>query len=133
MKPRRLLIALMAAVLPAVASLACGGDMSGPAPNAAIRAINRADGRVLELFIRDCGAASWGPDRLGQAVIPVGDSVDFSVVGGCHDGRAIVFAAPPPTTDLDTLVEAGIQVATGGLFRWLITAAGDDGPGPDPE
>jgi hypothetical protein len=59
------------------------------ASTASLRTQNSSSESIWYLYVRTCGASSWGNDQLGANTIPVGNS--FTLTGippGCYDFHA---------------------------------------------
>lgn len=80
---RPILPALLALAFAAGPALATGvGDMAGPAVCQQRLAIANEAGRpVQEIFLRNAGATAWGPDRLGDALLRPGQSIELATAG----------------------------------------------------
>lgn len=79
---------IAAAAAFALVFAACGDDSGGTGPSTGdtrLDLTNNSNTSVWLVFIRDCGAASWGNDRLGADIIPPGLGQSFVVTPGCHD------------------------------------------------
>jgi hypothetical protein len=73
----------------------CSSDMvtGGPLiregePTGIIEVANGSGGDINVVLISDCGASTYGLDRLGDASIPPGGSYRFTVSAGCWDVSA---------------------------------------------
>ena len=69
---------------------ACGkSDGTGPSQNGGETALldvtNNTNVSIYFVFVRNCGATSWGNDLLGADVIPAGLGQSFTIPAGCHD------------------------------------------------
>lgn len=120
--------ALALALLLAVAA-GCGGDEGpqGPTDPATIRVDNQFGGPVLEVYLKGCGTAGWGDDRLGtNETIASGATRDFVVEAGCWDLAAEVLAEPPPTSDRRRVEEFDNNVQEGDVETVLLR--GDPSP-----
>ena len=81
------------AVLTACSSLITGGDLirSGEATGT-IEVVNNTGGVLDVVLISECGASTYGLDRMGDTeVIPNGGSRAFTVSAGCWDVDAGAF------------------------------------------
>ena len=76
---------------------ACGSDdNSGPSnptpePGGAttFRMTNGSSISAWYIYVRSCGASSWGTDRLGSGVLSPGESATLQLSAGCYDVHAI--------------------------------------------
>ena len=74
---------------------ACGGDdNSGPATpepsgQTTFRMTNGSTISAWYIYVRSCGASSWGNDRLGSAVLSPGESATLGLSAGCYDVHAV--------------------------------------------
>jgi hypothetical protein len=75
---------------------ACGSDdnngPSNPTPeptgNTTFRMTNGSSISAWYIYVRSCGANSWGIDRLGSEVLSPGESATLHLSAGCYDVRA---------------------------------------------
>ncbi|MGH7541658.1 MAG: hypothetical protein ACRELC_11725 [Gemmatimonadota bacterium] len=125
-RTRALLLALTAFI-----PLAACGDSNGPALEdpGTIRVINMAQGPILFLFFRTCGAGLWGQDRLpdagvGSTIAPQ-DSSSFTVETGCYDLRADLcpVSTDCPVHDTVAVVLPEANVTSLQPFRWEVQPA----------
>jgi hypothetical protein len=110
-------IAAIAALLATTgcASLITGGDLIRPGePTGTIRVSNASSGAINVVLISDCGASTYGLNRLpaGQA-IPRGGSYDFTVSAGCWDGAAGIIGYGE--------TRRRMQIEAGGGVEWTVT------------
>jgi hypothetical protein len=75
---------------------ACGGDDSNngpttpePSGQTTFRMTNGSSISAWYIYVRSCGASSWGTDRLGSAVLSPGESATLGLAAGCYDVHAV--------------------------------------------
>jgi hypothetical protein len=76
---------------------ACGGDDNGsptnptpePSGSTSFRMVNGSTISAWYIYVRSCGASSWGIDRLGSEVLSPGESATLHLSGGCYDVHAV--------------------------------------------
>ena len=76
---------------------ACGGDDNGgpsnptpqPSGDASFRMVNGSSISAWYIYVRSCGASSWGVDRLGTEVLSPGESATLHLTAGCYDVHAV--------------------------------------------
>ena len=76
---------------------ACGGDdndsPSNPTPtpsgDTSLRMVNGSTISAWYIYVRSCGASSWGADRLGTEVLSPGESATLHLSAGCYDVHAL--------------------------------------------
>ena len=70
-------------------------SLSGPQPSASlVRGVvlaNRHVAAVQEVYLSASTDADWGPDRLGDVALHVGDDASVQMEGGCEADLRIVF------------------------------------------
>jgi hypothetical protein len=82
------LIAVLSVAAMAAVITSCGDDDgTGPGCDTCLVVSNTSPFAVDMVNYRDCGAASWGADRL-SGEIAAGQSGEFAVTAGCYDVRA---------------------------------------------
>jgi hypothetical protein len=87
---------LFASVVAATLFLAaCGSDDNNgpanpePSGQTTLRMTNGSSISAWYIYVRSCGASSWGTDRLGSAVLSPGESATLGLSAGCYDVHAI--------------------------------------------
>lgn len=122
---------LLATIAVAAPFLGCGSEENGITfeDPATITVQNLTNGKILRVFFKACGAASWGLDRLPsdpiEGVINVGSSKTFTVEAGCYDLKADHFSGPDPEPDpLPTVERFGVLVESSSPFTWRVEAVG---------
>ena len=74
---------------------ACGGDDNNgpanpePSSQTTFRMTNGSSISAWYIYVRSCGASSWGTDRLGSAVLSPGESATLGLAAGCYDVHAV--------------------------------------------
>jgi len=74
---------------------ACGGDDNNgpvtpePSGQTTFRMTNGSSISAWYIYVRSCGASSWGNDRLGSAVLSPGESATLGLSAGCYDVHAV--------------------------------------------
>ena len=109
------------AVLGTIALAACGGgDDNGPStptpetPSPSAQTLfameNLSSQDALYVYIKSCGAATWGQDRLGATrILDVGEVITWTVnQPGCYDVRARTSSSGGQKADF-----MGVNVAEG--------------------
>lgn len=96
------------------ASLITGGELIRPGePTGTIRVSNVSSGAINVVLISDCGASTYGLNRLPSGTaIPRGRSYDFTVSAGCWDVSAGIVGYG------DT--RRRMQIAPGGGVDWSV-------------
>ena len=124
--------ALVAAIAATVPLAGCGDDeeilFEDPAT---ITVRNQTNGKILRVFFKTCGAASWGNDRLPddpvEGVINVGSSKSFTVAAGCYDMKADHFSGPNPEPEpLPEVILTGGNVTSTAPFIWDVMEKDSD-------
>ena len=120
---------ISAAALVAVLA-ACGGgsDSTGPSDPPApppstttkLRMTNSSSLSAWYVYVRSCGATSWGADRLGSNVLSPGESASLNLQAGCYDVRAETSAA-----NNKQAIFMGLQISSGETEQVTITAWND--------
>ena len=87
---------LFASVVTATLFLAaCGSDDNNgpanpePSGQTTFRMVNGSSISAWYVYVRSCGASSWGTDRLGSAVLSPGESATLGLSAGCYDVHAV--------------------------------------------
>lgn len=74
---------------------ACGSDDNNgpanpePSGQTTFRMVNGSSISAWYVYVRSCGASSWGNDRLGSAVLSPGESATLGLAAGCYDVHAV--------------------------------------------
>ncbi len=76
---------------------ACGSDDNGgpsnptpePTGESTFRMVNGSSISAWYIYVRSCGASSWGTDRLGSEVLSPGESATLHLSAGCYDVHAV--------------------------------------------
>jgi len=74
---------------------ACGSDDNNgpttpePSGQTTFRMTNGSTISAWYIYVRSCGASSWGTDRLGSAVLSPGESATLGLAAGCYDVHAV--------------------------------------------
>jgi hypothetical protein len=102
------------AVLAACSSLITGGDLIRPGEaTGTIEVINNTGGVLDVVLISECGASTYGLDRMGDTeVIPHGSSRAFTVSAGCWDVDAGAFGVGE--------ARQRMTVAPGGITQYTV-------------
>lgn len=103
-------------VLSACSSLITGGDLIRPGKaTGTIEVVNNTSYVIDVVLISECGASTYGLDRLGETeVIPIGSSRPFTVSAGCWDVDAGAFAVGE--------ARQRMTVAPGGITRYTVNS-----------
>ena len=87
---------LFASVVAATLFLAaCGSDDNNgpanpePSGQTTFRMVNGSSISAWYIYVRSCGASSWGTDRLGSSVLSPGESATLGLAAGCYDVHAV--------------------------------------------
>lgn len=113
--PTRAALALTAALaLSGCADLVTGGPLIRPGePLAAIQVVNGTGGQLHAVLISDCGASTYGLNRLPSGMaIPSGGAYSFTVSAGCWDVAGGTIGVGD--------ARGRIRVAPGETFRFTI-------------
>lgn len=110
-------IAAVAALMSAggCGSLLTGGDLIRPGePTGSIRVTNVSSGAINVVLLSDCGASSYGLNRLPSGMaIPRGGSYDFTVSAGCWDAAAGIVGYGE--------TRRRMQISPGGGVDWSVS------------
>ncbi len=74
---------------------ACGSDDNNgpttpePTGQTTFRMVNGSSISAWYIYVRSCGASSWGQDRLGSSVLSPGESATLGLAAGCYDVHAV--------------------------------------------
>lgn len=60
-----------------------------PSGDTTFRMTNGSSISAWYIYVRSCGASSWGIDRLGSGVLSPGESATLHLSSGCYDVHAI--------------------------------------------
>ena len=102
------------ALLGACSSMITGGDLIRPGEaTGTIEVINNTGGVLDVVLISECGASTYGLDRMGDTeVIPHGSSRAFTVSAGCWDVDAGAFGVGE--------ARQRMTVAPGGITQYTV-------------
>jgi hypothetical protein len=104
-----------ALVLSGCESMITGGPLIRPGePTGSIIVANSTSGNIDVVLISECGASTYGLDRLpDNTVIPAGRQYSFTVSAGCWDVDAGAFGKGE--------ARQRMTVAAGGSTRYTVT------------
>ena len=105
-----------ATTLTACSSMITGGELIRPGEaTGTIEVVNNTNYVIDVVLISECGASTYGLDRLGDTeAIPIGSSRPFTVSAGCWDVDAGAFAVGE--------ARQRMTVAPGGITRYTVNS-----------
>jgi len=103
-------------LLAACSSMITGGDLIRPGESTGTIVVANQSSNVLDVvLISDCGASTYGLNRLPQGIaIPVGGSYQFTVSAGCWDVDAGAFGIGE--------ARQRMSVGAGGVTTYTVTS-----------
>lgn len=91
----------------------CDFFVTPPPAQSMIRIVNRSSATITELFYAECGAATWGENRIADEQIATNTTREFVVPSGCYDIRA--------ETTSGTVQRGGIEIASNMRYVYTLT------------